>query len=107
MLRFCSKVLVVDDTQLQRAMLEHFLVKAGYDVKLASSGEMALELYSSYKPDIILLDVVMEGINGFETAIELRKLTQNNYLPIIYLTAQAVDHRNHPYLCILREILFF
>ena len=83
------KVLAVDDTALQRAMLEHFLVKGGYEVILADSGEAAVELFASHAPDIVLLDVVMEGINGFETARELRKIASGRYVPIVYLTAQA------------------
>ena len=60
------KILIVDDDRLNRRILAAILEPEGFQVTEADSGEMALELYPQISPDLVLLDVVLPGINGFD-----------------------------------------
>ena len=62
-----SNILVVDDNIANLELLESVLDENGYDVRTAISGEMALKSIEAQKPDLILLDIMMPGINGYET----------------------------------------
>ena len=66
------KVLIVDDTPANIDVLDLFLEKEGYKISVAQSGESALDLASRISPDLILLDVMMPGIDGFETCLRLK-----------------------------------
>ena len=80
-----KRVLVVDD---ERAILTVLRVKlgiSGYDVSTASSGEEALALINSMHPDVMLLDVIMPGMDGFEV---LRKVRAVSKLPVIVFSAR-------------------
>lgn len=88
------KVLVVDDNHDNIELVRDVLEIGGYDVIAAVSGQNALEVVPREQPDLVLLDVNMPGMNGFEVCELLKKdkLTQN--IPIIMLTAQTdVDSR--------------
>ena len=78
------RVLVVDDHPKVLKFIEIDLKLRGFEVVSAGSGKEALELVSSAKPDIILLDMIMPGIDGFETLKALRAFT---YLPVIAFSA--------------------
>jgi two-component system KDP operon response regulator KdpE len=77
-------VLVVDDQPKVLKFIEIDLKLRGFKVVSATSGEVALELTRTVKPDIILLDMIMPGINGFEILEELRTFTD---LPVIAFSA--------------------
>lgn len=81
-----EKILVVDDDQNIRELLRLYLIKEGYAVVLAGDGEQALELYNTEKPDMVLLDVMMPKLDGWETCRRLRKLGDT---PVIMLTAKG------------------
>ncbi|WP_256447635.1 fused response regulator/phosphatase [Psychrosphaera sp. F3M07] len=81
------KVLVVDDQEINRKLLHHMLNHDGFDVVLASDGLQAIELYKTEQPDLVLLDVVMPNLDGYETAPILKELAGEVYLPIIFITA--------------------
>lgn len=82
-----GKVLVVDDEPEVRQVLHEFLASRGYEVCLASSGTEALEHLDTLKPDLVLLDVAMPGIDGVET---LRRIVAADpSLPVIMVTANA------------------
>lgn len=81
-----EKILVVDDDQNIRELLRLYLIKEGYTVVLAGDGEQALELYNTEKPDMVLLDVMMPKLDGWETCRRLRKLGET---PVIMLTAKG------------------
>ena len=85
------KVLIVDDTPANIDVLDLFLEKEGYKISVAQSGESALDLASRISPDLILLDVMMPGIDGFETCLRLKANEKTNDIPIIFITA-----RNEP-----------
>lgn len=80
-------VLVVDDNIHNRAVAEAHLHAAGYRVQLAEGGEQALRMIQERAPDLVLLDVVMPRMDGFETCSRIRKLERSGDLPIVFLTA--------------------
>src|SRR5579864_3276733 len=80
-------ILVVDDTRANIGFLLETLSQAGYRVRVAPDGETALEQIQYSPPDLVLLDVMMPGIDGFETCQRIRKLPQLSQLPVIFMTA--------------------
>lgn len=84
-----AKILIVDDDRLNLRILEGILKKAGYDYVSAESGEKALETVPVYKPDLILLDVMLPGIDGFETCRQLRATYGSDCPTILFITAKA------------------
>ncbi|MBU1087423.1 MAG: sigma-54 dependent transcriptional regulator [Candidatus Omnitrophica bacterium] len=78
-----AKILVVDDDQSFRFLLEEALKKEGYDVSSAVSGEQALELYQPDKFDLITLDVKMPGIDGFEVLSRIKQISPQQQIVII------------------------
>src|SRR5690554_1547521 len=83
-----KKILIVDDTEFMTKLITNILTDAGYDVVTASDGYQGLQKVQTEKPDLVLLDVVMPGIDGFEVCKRLREDDSNNLMPIIMLTAQ-------------------
>jgi len=80
-------ILVVDDEEIMREILETVLVREGYDVRLAGTGEEGLEAARSMPFDAAVVDVMMPGINGITTLEELRKI--DDELPVVMITAFA------------------
>ncbi|TDP31014.1 response regulator receiver domain-containing protein [Idiomarina aquatica] len=81
------KILVVDDQKANQIMLEGLLTGMGHSVVCVDNGQRALEVFNSVQPQIVLLDVMMPVLNGFETAPRLKELSGNVHLPIIFITA--------------------
>lgn len=81
------KVLVVDDSRTNRMLLASVLSSIGCEVSLAADGLEALEHCKAELPDLIMLDVVMPRMDGYEAAAHIRELTVGRYVPIIFLTA--------------------
>lgn len=82
------RILVVDDDTLNRFLLVHMLEQQGYmDTFEAEDGVVAIELAKRINPDLVLLDVVMPEMDGYEVAKRLKKLAGDIYLPIIFITA--------------------
>jgi len=84
-------VLVVDDDPDVARFVEVNLRSAGYDVAVASNGEEALEKAVELRPDLILLDVMMPKLDGFEVAQRIRRDTRTSSCSIIMLTAKALS----------------
>jgi len=84
-----SKVLLVDDDRLTLTVAQDTLREAGLEVETAHSGEEALQKVSMFDPNVIVLDVVMPGIDGFEVASRLRKDSRTALIPIIMLTTKG------------------
>jgi len=83
------RVLVVDDDRLNLRILAGILQPEGFEVTQATSGELALEAYAKQAPDLVLLDVVMPGINGFDTCRELKRRHGQDTAPVIFITAKT------------------
>lgn len=80
------KVLIADDDYNICDLLRMYLEKEGYEVKSASDGVMAVEYFSTFNPDIVILDVMMPRLDGWQTLREIRKISD---CPIIMLTAKG------------------
>lgn len=85
--RRTAHVLVVDDAPQNRLLAEVRLVSAGYKVTQAESGEAAIAAFEAAPPDLVLLDVRMPGMDGFETLEHLRALPLGQDVPVVFLTA--------------------
>jgi two-component system, sensor histidine kinase and response regulator len=84
-----SRVLIVDDDRINVRILQGILQSEGFDIASAGSGEEALERYDAFKPDLVLLDVMMPGMDGFQTCRELRQRHGTGSAPVIFITAKA------------------
>jgi diguanylate cyclase (GGDEF)-like protein len=85
---FKKKILIIDDTEFMTKLITDLLEAAGYDVVAASNGAEGVQKVREEKPDLVILDVVMPGMDGFEVCKVLRDDESNNLMPIIMLTAQ-------------------
>jgi DNA-binding response OmpR family regulator len=85
-----KRVLVVDDERAILTVLRVKLEISGYDVSTASSGEEALALINSMHPDIMLLDVIMPGMDGFEVLEKVRAVSE---LPVIVISARPENRQ--------------
>ncbi len=84
------KILVVDDTHANVNVLSDILGQQGYEVLVALSGEMALKVLKKANPDLILLDVMMPGIDGYEVCKQIKSgVDKDKDIPIIFLTAKT------------------
>ncbi len=81
------RVLVVDDNFVNVKLLEELLKSASYQVATALSGEAALEKVRQSRPDIVLLDVMMPGMDGYEVCRRIRQSEKAARLPVIMVTA--------------------
>lgn len=84
-----ARILVVDDSRLAQKMIRDHLEKAGYAVVTASSGEEALAWLQREVPDLVISDVVMPGIDGYELCRRMRKQPRLASVPVILLTARG------------------
>jgi len=93
------KIMVVDDEENILISLTFLLEKEGYQVKSASNGMDAIELFKTYRPSIVLLDVMMPEMDGFTAASTIRALDTKSETSIIFLTAKGTkDDRRVGYL---------
>ena len=82
-----SSILIVDDDVRNRRLLELMLRSEGYGTDEAASGEEALQLVSRHKYDLMLLDVMMPGMNGYQVAAKIKSHPDTAHIPIIIITA--------------------
>ena len=83
------RILIVDDDRLNARILASILKPEAYAVTLAETGEAALVAYAQSRPDLILLDVMLPGIDGFETCRTLKREHGDDCAPIIFITAKS------------------
>ena len=86
-----SKILVVDDSPTERLALQELLTREGYQVVSAESGEQAIAASKSEKPDLILMDVVMPGMNGYQATRTISRKDATRDIPIIMCTSKGQD----------------
>lgn len=89
-----KKILLVDDDLKNSMLLKRFIEAEGYEVAYASNGRIGLELYKDYRPDLILLDINMPEINGFEVAQTIRRADRK---VIIFFLTDRTDKVNRLY----------
>jgi CheY-like chemotaxis protein len=86
-----AKILLVEDNEMNRDMLSRRLVKRGFEVVMAEDGEAAVSMASSEQPDLILMDMSLPGIDGWEATGQLKAAPQTKAIPVIALTAHAMS----------------
>jgi len=82
-----STILIVDDEPHNLDVLESFLLESGFNVLIATDGEQAVRRVGRVMPDLILLDVKLPGMDGFETCRRLKSMDEEKDIPIIFITA--------------------
>lgn len=85
------KVLLVEDNEMNRDMLSRRLVRNGYDVVIAVNGQEGLEMATGEKPDLILMDMSLPVLDGWEATRRLKADPATASIPVIALTAHAME----------------
>jgi twitching motility two-component system response regulator PilH len=86
-----KKVLVVDDSPTERHVLTEMLNKAGYSTIIAESGEQAITVAREQMPDLILMDVVMPGMNGYQATRTITRDEATRHIPVIMCTSKGQE----------------
>ena len=86
-----KKILVVDDSPTERHVISELLVRSGYQVITADNGEEGVEKARREKPDLILMDVVMPGLNGYQATRTLTRDETTKHIPIIVCTSKGQE----------------
>ncbi len=84
-----DRILIVDDTLENIQVLGIILKERNYQINVAQDGPTALELVEKTKPDLILLDIVMPGMDGYEVCEKLKEDSDTSEIPVVFLTAKA------------------
>ncbi len=84
-----KRILIVDDEPNIIVPLEFLMQQNNFDVETAGTGEKALELIASWKPDLILLDIMLPGMDGYEVCQKIRQEKELNNIKIVFLSAMA------------------
>src|SRR5690606_9625325 len=85
------KILLVEDSATLRHAMSHYITDAGHTPLIARSGEEALQLLEDTPVDMIIMDVEMPGLNGFETTRLIREWLGGHWIPIIFVTGRNED----------------
>ena len=83
-----TRILIVDDSPTEIHVLKTMLEKNGFDTITASSGEDGIEVAMKEKPDLILMDIVMPGMNGFQATRKISKAPETASIPVIIVTTK-------------------
>ena len=86
-----KRILIVDDSPTERHVLNDLLTKAGFEVVASDSGEDAIHKSKQAKPDLILMDVVMPGLNGFQATRAISRDPETKSIPIILCTSKSQE----------------
>lgn len=86
-----NKILVVDDSPTERHVLVELLTRKGYQVLTAESGEEGIEKAKSEQPDLVLMDVVMPGLNGYQATRTLTRDDATKHIPVIVCTSKGQE----------------
>lgn len=83
-----AKVLIIDDSPTETYKLTSMLEKSGHEVLTAETGEAGIELAKKELPDVVLMDIVMPGLNGFQATRQLTKAPETAHIPVIIVTTK-------------------
>ncbi len=86
-----KRILIVDDSPTERHVLNDMLSKAGYEVVASDNGEDAIQKARKVRPDLILMDVVMPGLNGFQATRAIARDPDTRSIPIIICTSKSQE----------------
>ena len=84
------KILLVEDNEMNRDMLSRRLLKQGFEMVIAVDGEQAVDLARSEAPDLILMDISLPGLDGWDATRLLKTMPETRSIPIIAITAHAM-----------------
>ncbi len=82
-----SRVLIADDNQPNRELLEAYLEGESYEIVMAHDGEHTMELIAEQQPDIVLLDIMMPRLSGYEVCEQLKSNPETRSIPVLMVTA--------------------
>ncbi len=82
-----SRVLIADDIQQNRELLEAYLVDEGYEIFMASDGQQTMQMVEQHNPDLILLDIMMPRMSGYEVCSQLKADAARRGIPVLMVTA--------------------
>jgi len=85
-----AKLLLVEDNEMNRDMLSRRLVRRGYEVAIAVDGDQGVTMAQSEKPDLVLMDMSLPVIDGWEATRRIKSSDETRHLPVIGLTAHAM-----------------
>jgi len=85
------RILIVDDSPTERHVLNDMVTKSGYEVMSSDNGEDAIQKAKSLRPDLILMDVVMPGLNGFQATRAISRDPDTRAIPIILCTSKSQE----------------
>ena len=86
-----AKILIIEDTENNRVLLTRRLKSRGYDIITAEDAEKGLLLVEVERPDLVLMDVGLPGMNGWDATRQLKSNPATKHVPVIALTAHAMD----------------
>jgi twitching motility two-component system response regulator PilH len=86
-----TRILIVDDSPTQLNVISRVLTKHGYEIITAEDGEIGVQKAVNEKPDIILMDVVMPKLNGFQATRQITRNPATSHIPVIMLTSKDQD----------------
>lgn len=86
-----AKILLVEDNEMNRDMLSRRLTRKGFDVIVAADGLEGLSLAAGERPDLILMDMSLPGMDGWEATRQIKAAPETNHIPVIALTAHAMS----------------
>ena len=86
-----ATVLIIDDSPTELHLLQNMLEKAGFDTLVADSGEEGIRQAAATRPDCILMDVVMPGMNGFQATRELARAPDTADIPVVMVTTKGLE----------------
>lgn len=85
-----AKILLVEDNEMNRDMLSRRLERKGYNIVMATDGQQGIELAKTEQPDLILMDMSLPVIDGWEATRQIKSLEETKNIPVIALTAHAM-----------------
>ncbi len=86
-----ATILLVEDSPTEAYVIADILARHGYQTLTAATGEEGINMARNHKPDLILMDVVMPGLNGFQTTRKLAKDEQTAHIPVIVVSSKDQD----------------
>ncbi len=87
------RILVVDDSKVNLQVMEGYLAQTGYQIETAANGQDALTMAQQNPPDVVLLDVQMPGMDGYEVCSALKRDSRTADVPVMFVTANALDDK--------------
>jgi len=85
-----AKILLVEDNEISRDLLSRRLRRSGYEIVMAVDGNQAISMAQREHPDVILMDMTLPGIDGWDATRELRRRRETSRIPVIALTAHTL-----------------